>query len=453
MSPILADGINIPMVLEGGILVLAPVMLFEILVEAALLSKLWGRPFRQLCRFTFRANCWSLLAGIPVLFLSYWIHDRMVPEDLPGYSVKEPLAFSTVALIYFLATVMVEGATAFRWLRRSETALPANTTWKGVLLANLATYAVLAPLFYYTSHPISPIREFASNAAWSSHPKVKVVFIDGQDGRLKSVCVDGSDRETVVPMKVRDYLVSGDLKTCLFRDSFRNLCLYRRDASQSNLVNLVLGTEERFRMNQVAFSPSGRFVAFASALGKYVEVINVASGKGVRQSLDAQAIRSGNPSIAWSSEESRLIVRGFTADSAITIQPDFTLTYHPIAGTNGLVVFVCYGHSAGDDSEQSYAQDSYGDVEVVDLDAYGRSILSVHRKNEAEKPILYLSVPKARYPLPRFSSDAAFLEGGRECLFEANGRIYLLDITAKRVGMVASGDAFILLTDRYQSRP
>lgn len=307
MSPILADGINIPMVLEGGILVLAPVMLFEILVEAALLSKLWGRPFRQLCRFTFRANCWSLLAGIPVLFLSYWIHDRMVPEDLPGYSVKEPLAFSTVALIYFLATVMVEGATAFRWLRRSETALPANTTWKGVLLANLATYAVLAPLFYYTSHPISPIREFASNAAWSSHPKVKVVFIDGQDGRLKSVCVDGSDRETVVPMKVRDYLVSGDLKTCLFRDSFRNLCLYRRDASQSNLVNLVLGTEERFRMNQVAFSPSGRFVAFASALGKYVEVIDVASGKGVRQSLDAQAIRSGNPSIAWSSERAGLL--------------------------------------------------------------------------------------------------------------------------------------------------
>ena len=51
-----------------------------------------------------------------------------------------------------------------------------------------------------------------------------------------------------------------------------------------------------------------------------------------------------------------------------------------------------------------------------------------------------------------YFGDAAFLEGGRECLFEANGYIYLLDLEQKRVGALARGDRFILLTSRYEKR-
>jgi len=453
MRPIFADGIDIPMVLASGIFVLAPLMLFEILAEAALLSKIWHQPFRHLCRFTLRANCWSLLAGIPILFLSSWIYDRMVPDDLTGYSAREPMAFSVVAVTYLLATVIVEGATAFRWLRRNGFALAVGQTWKGVLLANLATYAVLVPLLYFSGRPNSSVHEFTADAAWSSHPKTKVIFIDSQDGCLKSVCVDGSDAETIVPMGVKDYLVSGDLKTCLFRDSFNNLRLYRRNDKQSDLVKLELETNERFQISQVAFSPAGHFVAFAGLSGRFVEVIDMASGRRVRQSLDTQAIRSVNPSIAWSSAERLLIVPGLITRSAVSILPDFTLSVQPVAATNVPGVFRCYAHSAGDDPEQSYATDSIGDVEAVNLDAYARSILSIHQKNQPEKPLFYLSVPKSHDTRQQFPSDVAFLEGGRECLFGGNGRIYLLDIAAKRVGMVARGQAFILLTERYLGRP
>ena len=65
--------------------------------------------------------------------------------------------------------------------------------------------------------------------------------------------------------------------------------------------------------------------------------------------------------------------------------------------------------------------------------------------------ILYLHVNPGLLHIAHFYfGDAAFLEGGSECLFEANGYIYVLDIQAKRVGTLARGDRFILLTDRYQ---
>jgi hypothetical protein len=66
----LADAINIPLVFGFGLVVLLPLLLFEIGVEAFILKKVWCIPFWKLCRFTLCANCWSLLAGIPVKILN-----------------------------------------------------------------------------------------------------------------------------------------------------------------------------------------------------------------------------------------------------------------------------------------------------------------------------------------------------------------------------------------------
>jgi hypothetical protein len=62
MHPIFADAIDIPMVLVAGIIVLVPLMAFEVFIEALVLRKTWHLPYGQLCTFTFFANSWSLLA-------------------------------------------------------------------------------------------------------------------------------------------------------------------------------------------------------------------------------------------------------------------------------------------------------------------------------------------------------------------------------------------------------
>jgi hypothetical protein len=79
--------------------------------------------------------------------------------------------------------------------------------------------------------------------------------------------------------------------------------------------------------------------------------------------------------------------------------------------------------------------------------------LRITREEQDRAPILYLHVNPGLLHIARFYfGDAAFLEGGDECLFEANGYIYVLDIQAKRVGTLACGDRFILLANRYQKR-
>src|ERR1700685_3599354 len=136
----LADAIDIPFVLGFGLLVLVPLLLFEIGVEALVLKKIWGIPFFQLCHFTLIANCLSLLAGIPVKILNAWLYSFLLPEGLPGFFARYPSAIAIGSPLYFLVTLAVEGAYAFRWLRRGEFSIASGKIWKGILLANLASY-------------------------------------------------------------------------------------------------------------------------------------------------------------------------------------------------------------------------------------------------------------------------------------------------------------------------
>jgi len=46
--------------------------------------------------------------------------------------------------------------------------------------------------------------------------------------------------------------------------------------------------------------------------------------------------------------------------------------------------------------------------------------------------------------------DVAFAGDRLECLLEANGYSYLLDIDRRRLGTLANGGRFILMTPRYQ---
>lgn len=462
MSPIFADAIDFPLVLGLGLVVLIPLLLFEIGIEALILKKVWSIPFRSLCGLTFIANCLSLLAGIPVKILNAWLYSFLLPDDLPGFFARYPSAVAIGTLIYFAATIGVEGGYAFRWLRRKEYKIAPGRIWKGILLANLASYAVVAPLHFYFTRPIpQSMHEFTQNANWSSHPTLRLFFTDGTNDNLKSMQLGGTPPETIVPMTVRDYLLSADLKLCLFRGTNGNLYLYRPLTAQ---CKFVLQSNERFAMNQIAFSPSGQYVAYASENSNTLEVVNLETRQHIEQPL-IQKEGFGETSVAWSTNETKFYVGGFGKAGLIqcAIQPIALLsieklTQTPKAQTNAPDVLTCYGRTGSggwygaDDWGRSYNSDSCGNLSVYTEPGLG-SHLRIYSGTNWQAQVEYLAVNPGLLHIAQFYfEDVAFLEDCNECLFEANGYIYLLDIHNKRVGKVVRGGRFILLTPRYQKQ-
>ena len=92
IQSILANAIDFGMVFANGVKVLVPLVLFQVGVEALVLRRIWRGSFEEMARFTFRANCWSLAAGIPTKILNAIFYDSWLPRDLPGYFARYPFA-------------------------------------------------------------------------------------------------------------------------------------------------------------------------------------------------------------------------------------------------------------------------------------------------------------------------------------------------------------------------
>lgn len=470
IHPLLADGIDLPLFLGFGLAILVPLMLFEVGIEALVLSKVWRISYGELCRYALFANCWSLVAGIPTKILNGILYGTvLLPQDMPGFFAGYPFAVTIGTLIYFLVTVLVEGWYAFRWLRKNQFELARREIWRGVILANLASYAVVAPLHYYLTKPTNDIKEFTRDARWSSHPATKIIFTDPANGWLKAVNIDGSAAETIMPVASKDYLVSADFNICVFRGQDGNLYLYRRDRGQTNLI---WKTGKHFRMDQVAFSPSAERVAIVAGDGESIEVVDVKNGQRIHQPFVNSDSPAYDLSLAWSKDEAKFYVTSGKEHSVATIgtklllmtealnntnTSEWYLAIEPINDTNGLSILTCYGRigshgwwSSGDDWGALFHDDECDGLNARSEPGLG-SHLSIYRKDHNRSRVLTVAVNPGLLHLGSFDfEDVAFLEGGGECLFEASGYIYVVDINRKRIGTVTKGERFILLTPRYQ---
>ena len=88
---------------------------------------------------------------------------------------------------------------------------------------------------------------------------------------------------------------------------------------------------------------------------------------------------------------------------------------------------------------------------VRGLGAYFR----LYRTNDFAPAIATLAVNPGLMHFSHYAftfTHPSFLPAGRECLIETPTDIYLLEIERKRIGRVAYGHSFILLTPRYAKR-
>ena len=360
LAPLFADGIDLPIVLFYGVAVLVPLLLFEVLVEGAILSRIWHIPFRQLAKPVLWANCWSLLAGIPTKFFNAAIYEYLLPNDLAGYFARYAFAATVGTLIYYVITVLVETISLSRWLKRERFTKARTKIWLAVLIANAATYAVLGPLHYFATQPITDVTEFTTNTQWAKQPPTRLVYIDSATGYLKSIFSDGSTTTTLVPISVKDYLITSNLNLVLFHD-------------QQGIRRLYL------------------------------------VGRGETEPADAEHM--------------------------LLIETQATF---------------------GSDGNRNWGgEDSFGDLKAWAEPGLGNQI-RLYRTNDFQRSLLRVAINPGLLHFADFRftlSHPAFISDGKECLFQAQNAIYLLDIERKCVGKLADGRNFILLTPTYAKRP
>ncbi len=321
-----------------------------------------------------------------------------------------------------------------------------------MLLANLATYAVLGPVHYFATRPIHNIQEFTEDTRWAHQPPTLIIYIDTGTSHLKSILSDGSNPATIVPFPVVDYQVSADLNLCLFRGPEGSLQIFRRDANEPSLV---WQTNERFHMDNVAFSPSGRFVAWFNDSAELVEIVDMQTSNRWSASLASDGM---NARVAWSTEESRLMISTRDKTALMQLAPEGALRELPVAPADLPALLPVYGRvggtgfsSSGGEWKPVYRTASFAEWQAWTFPGLSSS-LRISRTNRPPTRVVWLAVNPGLLHIAHYDfwfTHPSFLGSGKECLFETRTDIYLLEIERRRLGRVVHGHSFILLLPRY----
>lgn len=217
VTPILANGIALPVFLFFGFIVVAPVMAFLAFAEGGILHLKFKLPWRDMARVALRANVWSLLAGIPVFILNALVAERFGQKRDLFFYLHEYFAFFLVATgIYFVVTVLVESLYLRSWFKKHAPG-PRNFSVLAItVLMNLATYAVLSPIYYARARPTLPGFEVTVRASSTNRP-VKMFYIHAGTGHLRSILTNGEGDRVEVNEPINTFWLGDDGNQLLYR--------------------------------------------------------------------------------------------------------------------------------------------------------------------------------------------------------------------------------------------
>jgi len=357
-----------------------------------------------------------------------------LPAELGRRFRAYPFFLIIFIVVFFSATCLVEFLYARRIVRKTGVRVGAATLAKGVLLANLASYAVLGPVYAFIEYPRTDVREFASDARWSKQPALTVVAV-GPGGQLEAAAVNGESNRIVVPYEVRDYVVSADLAQVLYRGTDDRFYLFKHGTNQS-----VPEIGFWCRAPEMDFSPGGKYAAFIncdsheirvfdSTVGRFSEVPTFGKGDDCR--------------LIWSSKEDTLYLRTGTEDWEIVLEPvvaykrlktpptDFADHYGRVGPTRSRAGF-----------RYTYHQD--GPLKLAVWMGLGDYLVIWNQK----ETLIRLKDPAAQPGI----EQAVFLDETGEVLVGVGDFIYILDVSSKRIGPVMSGQEFIALAKPFSKQ-
>ena len=456
-----ADGINVGFLAAAGIVVLIPLMAFEVFFEAVFLAIGLRIRYSKAVLPSLTANLASLFSGIPVNALNEWVYAEFVPHELAPYSREFPRAQFAGAVIYFVVTVLVELLVLNHWFRKRIATVSLRRLMVVVVAANAATYSFLAPLYYLATRPKSDIRDFTDDSAWANRPPMKIFYIDRDTGNLCSILTDGNGKEVLVPDTVEAFQIPRDEQWFLYRSRSNSLCLFRKNRT----CQTCWRTGVQFAMEQVACSPDGTIVAYLER-GMQPQRFELTffdadserahkTGFGVWHES-----REPEPQIVWSNDPATLYFEQNGKVQALHIAKDFSVTPFPVRFREKDQMAV-YGRSdnltdwLGDvDGNDSYYHDACAKTEAMTY----HSLASRLRVTTRDGSILFLGdAPQIMslllgrpFARERVFGDVCLLANGDELVFDDRRDIYLLNIDRRKIGWIAHGSRAVTMTARYK---
>jgi hypothetical protein len=459
-----ADSIDLPLLAGVSIGVAVPLLTFNVLVEGMILARFIRVSFRDLWRPMLWANVVSLVAGLPVTMLNAALAEIFLPTELVARMGAYPTAICVGILNYYLATVLVEFLVLRRKIGKTEFPALTKPLAKGLLVAHVASYAVLGPLFFLYATPKQTVQTFLKDSRWAAQPVARLVFI-APDGQLQTILTDGSGQRTLLTNEVRDFVVTSNLDTCLIRGASNQYFLARNRS-----LKLVTTEPIKAYGNQMDFSPDGRFAGwFTKDLMLRLWDSQTGVVKEFPQQLPCQNAFSIH--LVWSTNENTFYVladehcfkvtietntSGLQSASAgeirnMTVAPQLNLPTD-LANHYGRIG---QSHRWGNDNDWESSLGEFGGFDVRDKDygLYNESGLACFIRARSKGRYLIISdnagvLHWGRRPFPQ----ALFAPNLNEIVFDDARHIYLADVPARKVGLITAGKRFILLSPPF-SKP
>ncbi len=472
LNRVMADGI-----LPGiGLIFGLPVFVLLVLGEGFLISKILRVRYKLAIKFTFWANIISALVGNPFFLLvpllpSELYMSFMVPASLYEYC-RSFLYYSVLAyLLFLLLTVIVEWLYALWWRRKGRFRCPKRVLLYSVVLANVVGYLVLCPVHYYFSSPFRYIREISEDSRWAGQPCQPILYVSNNNSHLMRIDSNGANSQVLVPYPVKHFLCSKDMGEFVFFESGRELYHYNRETQV--LTELWKSSRSISQLNtvqEVALSPSGNRVAW---------IVKTADGRWAGASLGPDhwelfvtnietnstrtlEYRASGGKIAWSNDEHVIYLNGPPTEhpegvgSLVKIKLAESGDISIEGGAQEHEVALCdnYGRVGrfywrGGGTHVIRETDGHGDMKAFTI----RGLASHIRITRNGRTVFRFAYSPSVFPLALGTiTEPSFISGGKECVFEYGGSLFLVDIENRRVGKIADGSDHIVLTQSYQKR-
>jgi hypothetical protein len=301
---ILANTIEFPLVMKMGFLALVPMTLLVAGIECGVFWGLLRVPTDRSYKPLLLANFLSALAGT----VFYGFQNDLLREfgirSIHDYRDYYPRAALLLIVLYFAGSLLVEGL----WLTRRKITQRFGTgrgkIWRTVFLANVASYLVLGPAFYFgtglTFHGASLVGDPAEVTDCTD----RIYFISSETGHLQRICANGTGLTTVVPHVMEDYLVSEDEQAFLYRDPDRVLWFCRSGEPPVRICQ----NEWRLLMTEVDLAADKARVVYPDGPKRVVR--NVLTGEILGEG-DIGYFYGARTPLAWDAKDPTLLRRRF----------------------------------------------------------------------------------------------------------------------------------------------
>lgn len=461
----LADGIELPILLVGGLVTFGPLTLAVAAIEAYVMHRRLRLDMRALYRPVLWANVLSTVLGILVLVpqtllvFASGIEDS-IPAFIRGYRWVAPL----ITLIYFTKSFLVEGLQLTHRKYRSEFDRSRRQIFGAVVLANVCSYIFVGPLFYYMTRPYFAGLETTFDAHWAADPNQVIYFISRADNSIQRKRIGSDELTTLIPGPASDFIVSADESTVAYVTPDGELRVGHTDGTAPVSIRQP---SDGFFLSTVSLAPDNRRVAFLDPSMSHVRVLDLET-QAVTDLGKVPVDEWGAP-LAWSADGERVYAlrrRSPGVDHQNQPLPSKITTYvfsaSPPYGPPKeraeppelADLVVNYGRLRGQPtrsrdgaSMQLPMHLKAGPYEAVWVPYLGSALIVKHEGD---------TVLRVRndYGLLNFSTPsiqgAVFLPGGDEILIDWWGQTYLLSVSQCKLGLAAPGHGFVARTDDFR---